>query len=290
MVEMMSIRLRANLIFVAIVMPALLIAAFSMERASSAAAHRTAMREAALLTAEAGVVAEYITDRVVPLASSDDRAPLIFVPATTPFYAVREEADAVAKRIPTDSLRRVVLDPVGNADRPDDWERGIINHLRSEKDPKPFTIERSQAGAVRLSLITPLPFSRGVCATCYSSRRDAPPGILDVYGGNPGFDRQPGEIVGITIATVPLAGEAVFWTDCISLVLVALASWCALNGVLQLLVLRPLGRVAAVAEQVSLGQAVAEFEPGRADEIGKITRAFNRLRRSMESAIMLVDP
>ena len=53
--------------------------------------------------------------------------------------------------------------------------------------------------------------------------------------------------------------------------------------------LRPIGRVAAIAERVSLGQPGVDEFAASGGEIGILTRSFNRLRRSMESALALIE-
>ena len=218
---------------------------------------------------------------------------MVFLPPSAPFYAVETQARMIAARVPDHTVRLVVLDPVGAADRPDGWERAAIDRLRAATDPAPFTAVRTDAAGVRRAvLVTPVRFSPGICATCYTSRTAAPQGILDAYGRDAGFDRKPGEIVGITVASVPVAAAATGLASfAIGTLLASMALlWGALNLVLEFIVLRPLGRVAAVAEQVSLGRAgVQEFDTPGDDELGVITRAFNRLRRSMESAIGLLD-
>ena len=287
----MSLRFKVNLVFLAVGVPVLLLVMLGIRHAALNENRRMATHEAALLSAEATATAEYVEDKVAPLVSSGGHAPQVFIPAAAPFYAVQAQANLLSRQMPGDRLRRVVLDPVGDADRPTPWERDVIMRLRSRHDPQPFTVERDETGGPHLLLISPLFFSAGVCATCYSSRSEAPPGILDAFGTNAGFDRHPGEIIGITVASVPLAGIGPIVRSALLLVLgLALALWIALNAAMQFLVLRPLGRMASVAEKVSLGQqGVAEFERAGTDEIGTVMRAFNRLRRSMESAIALLD-
>ena len=287
--EAMTLRVQINLIVAAVALPALLLLAFVLNNTAAASARAASGREAALLTALADTTARYVTDNVEPIVTTGNQRNLVFVPAATPFYAVQVEADLLQKRIPGVTLHRVVMDPVGAADRPDAWERQMIASLRATSDPRPVTVEQRTHGGERLLLVTPLTFSRGICATCYTSRGDAPPGVLDVFGTYPGFAFHQGEIVGITVASVPLRKTS-FWISIGVLLAFAFVLWSAFNIALQRCLLQPLDNVASIAEQVSLGQpSVAEFEEARSDEIGVVTRAFNRLRRSMESAIMLVD-
>lgn len=288
----MSMRLKANLIFALAVLVLLCAAMLLRGNGAAGAATVEARREAALLTAQAMATEQYTREKVAPLLNAGNQGAVVFVPESTPFYAAATVTQMLERLAPGDTLRQVVLDPVGVGDRPTPDERAIIERLRHESDPQSLTIVHNAPDGRHLVLATPIRQAPGVCATCYSSRADAPAGLLDVFGAAPGFNRKPGEIVGITLASVPLAtapgagtGNVILW-----LVVASLVLWAVFNLILEALVLRPLGQVAAVAEQVSLGRTgVAEFGTTRGDEIGALTLSFNRLRRSMESAIGLID-
>src|SRR5208337_2685823 len=62
-----------------------------------------------------------------------------------------------------------------------------------------------------------------------------------------------------------------------------------LNVLLHYLIIRPVLRVSGMANQVSLGNFdVEEYEkPGR-DEISSLATSFNRMRRSLESAMKML--
>ncbi|MCQ8278645.1 DUF3365 domain-containing protein [Acetobacteraceae bacterium KSS8] len=285
----MSLRLRANIAFATGALLLLLIGALAVRSSVHADALSQARRQAELLTAENRIAGRYTAEKVAPLLAEGGRA-LVFVPAAAPFAATEAQARMLAQAEPGVSVRQVVLDPVGAADRPSAEERAAIDKLRSNPDPQPYTREFDGPDGPLVSLVTPLLFSPGVCATCYTSRSAAPAGIVDAFGGSGGFDRKPGEIIGLTIATVPLPSLHAATTAVIWMALMAAALLGLFNILLSVLVLKPLSRVADVAERISLGQTgVEEFAHAGNDEIGTITRSFNRLRRSMESAIGLLE-
>ena len=62
------------------------------------------------------------------------------------------------------------------------------------------------------------------------------------------------------------------------------------NLMLGRIVLRPVRRMSEVAEKVSMGDfAVEEYKkPGR-DEISSLSVSFNRMRRSLERAMSMID-
>lgn len=289
---MMTLRLKANLIFVLTAVIGLLLGVVMVEHATYRARVAAATSQAALMTAQADATARYTQHEVAPLVAAGDRAGILFVPQAAPFYAVEAHARLLTQALPAYSLRRVVIDPTSADDRPNDWERAAIMRVRDDPEHDPFVEEHDGAAGRQLVMVTPLRMEAGACATCYTSRAQAPTGVLDAFGASQGFNRKPGEVIGATIASVPLAAGTGFGgsTAVIWLIVMAFVLWGALNLILEYVILRPLGQVAAIADQISLGASeVAEFETADAGELGALTRSFNRLRRSMESAMTLMD-
>ena len=52
----------------------------------------------------------------------------------------------------------------------------------------------------------------------------------------------------------------------------------------------PVNRMAKIAEVYGLGEtSVAEFEYAGSDEVASLSRSFNRMRRSLDSAMKMLD-
>jgi protein-histidine pros-kinase len=76
----------------------------------------------------------------------------------------------------------------------------------------------------------------------------------------------------------------------ISLAAVFAAVFLVVNGVLHLLVVRPVRQIARVADRLSRGDMSAEAFPQRgAEEIASLTRSFGRMRKSLEKALRLLE-
>jgi protein-histidine pros-kinase len=76
----------------------------------------------------------------------------------------------------------------------------------------------------------------------------------------------------------------------ISLAAVFAAVFAVVDAVLYLLVVRPMRQIARVADRVSLGDMSAEqFPPRGAREIASVTRSFDRMRKSLEKALRLLE-
>jgi len=63
------------------------------------------------------------------------------------------------------------------------------------------------------------------------------------------------------------------------------------NAVVYLLVVRPVRRIATVADGLSVGNTDAgDFPPASGPELTGLTRSFNRMRISLEKAMKLLEP
>jgi HAMP domain-containing protein len=68
------------------------------------------------------------------------------------------------------------------------------------------------------------------------------------------------------------------------------AIFLALNAMLILLVVRPVKRLAKMADEVSLGNLdTPEFQFSGKDEIAKLSESFSRMRKSMIQAIKMLE-
>jgi protein-histidine pros-kinase len=75
-----------------------------------------------------------------------------------------------------------------------------------------------------------------------------------------------------------------------SLTAVFVALFIVLNVMLSLLIVRPITRLSAAADQISKGKLDSpEFASTGSDEVSQLGQAFNRMRRSLEKAISLID-
>ncbi len=123
----------------------------------------------------------------------------------------------------------------------------------------------------------------------------APPAMVKLYGPNNGFGWKMNEIIGAQIVSVPMdlpirnANHA-FVTFMSSLTVVFAVLFVILNVMLTLLIVEPITRLSHAAEQISKGRLdAAEIPETGRDEVSQLGQAFNRMRRSLEKAIHLID-
>ncbi len=116
-----------------------------------------------------------------------------------------------------------------------------------------------------------------------------------MYGPANGFGWKLNEIVGAQIVSIPFTlpmarADETFKVFIVSLSAVFAFIFVALNLMLYFMVIRPVTRLSAVADEVSLGKADApEFEVRGNDEIAKLSGSFNRMRRSLIQAMKMLE-
>jgi HAMP domain-containing protein len=133
------------------------------------------------------------------------------------------------------------------------------------------------------------------CLQCHSSVDIAPATMIDQYGAANGFGWQLKDVVGAQIVSIPYQLPLQRAHDTLQnfvylLVALFLFLFVTVNILLTLLVVRPVRRLATIADQVSLGAMDApDFPIKGSDEIGALGASFNRMRRSLVEALKMLQ-
>jgi len=218
-----------------------------------------------------------------------------FLPQTVPSYAATQSFAALHKSNPDYSYKEATLNPTNPRDRVVDWEADVVQRLRDHPEMKEFIGQRNSESGPSLYLARPIRINNEQCLSCHSTPASAPPSMLALYGSNNGFGWKLGETVGSQIVSVPLDVAMRQAERTVNMIMTGFAlSFAALlvfvNAVMYWLVLRPMQRIARIADAVSEGRAdVPPFPKGGSDELAVLSTAFTRMRRSMEKALALLD-
>jgi HAMP domain-containing protein len=238
---------------------------------------------------------DYTTKQIKPLLVTQQEHQRSFLPQTVPAFAATENFDYLRSSYPDYAYKEATLNPTNLRDRAVDWEADVINAFRNRPGgAKEFTGERDTPTGRSLYLARPIR-ADPPCLECHSTPRVAPAAMIRHYGSNNGFGWQPGEIVGAQIVSVPMAlpvrmANQEFQTLAIYLAVVFLASLILLDVVLLFAVVRPLGKLSTMADQISVGQMDMPELPVRgSDEIAVLAGSFTRMRRSLERALKMLE-
>jgi len=146
-----------------------------------------------------------------------------------------------------------------------------------------------------LYLARPFQIKDAACLSCHTTWEMAPPAMVKIYGPANGFGWKLNEVIGAQIVSVPMGlpirnANRAFVTFISSLALVFAAVFVILNIMLTQLIVEPITELSAAAEQISKGQVnIAELPAKGKDEVAQLGQAFNRMRRSLEKAMSLID-
>jgi protein-histidine pros-kinase len=119
--------------------------------------------------------------------------------------------------------------------------------------------------------------------------------MIDKYGSANGFGWQLNQIIGAQVVSVPMSvpidnTNRAFVTFLLSLCAVFVVLYVALNVMLSRLIVRPVTEMARMADAVSTGDFdMPEFNEKGRSEINHLGASFNRMRRSLEQAMRMID-
>jgi HAMP domain-containing protein len=288
----MSLLIRINLAFGIVFLSAAVIAAFACRSILEANARREVFTEAGLMMDSALAIRDYTSNEILPLLSGAIQND--FPPQSVPFYAATQNFLRLRERHADFTYKEATLNPTNPRDRPADWEEDIIRQFRNDAQAREVVGDRDTPMGKSLYLARPIR-NEPQCVACHSTPAAAPRTLIARYGGSNGFGWQANEIVGAQVVSVPYASatanaERVFRALMISLAAALAAAFLVMNGALYWLVVRPVRHIARVADRLSLGDMSAEdFPPGGAGEIASVARSFNRMRKSLEKALRLLE-
>jgi protein-histidine pros-kinase len=215
--------------------------------------------------------------------------------ATEVFLKLRESNASYADY----AYKEAVLNPTNPRDLAQGWEVDVVNEFRNHPDLKEIRGQRGSPTGDSMYLAHPLVVgTKEQCLSCHDTRDNAPPEMIKQYslGGTVnGFGWQAGETIGAQIISVPVSkpvnvAKSAFRQLMVWLVIGGLATLGILNALLYFAVIRPIGRMAQIADATSKGQLdVPELRAEGAREISTMAAAFNRMHRSLAKAMKLID-
>jgi HAMP domain-containing protein len=289
----MKLLLKFNLVFFAVFAIGLALAGTVTRSLLDRHAQDEVLQHARLLLEKALAVRAYTSAQVAPLL--DTQMKYAFLPQSVPAFSAAEVLGKLQKAYPEYSYKEATLNPTNPRDRAVEWEADVIGEFRKSPDAKEFIGQRDTPSGRALYIARPIRINDAACLRCHSTVDAAPKTMVERYGPANGFGWQLHEVIGAQMVSVPmavpLARSQQTWTALMTLLAaVFVAVGVSLNALLWAMVIRPVTRMAALAERVSLGKGdVPAFDARGRDEIGVLAQSFNRMRRSLTTAMKLLE-
>jgi len=218
-----------------------------------------------------------------------------FLPESVPAFAATEIMHLLQKKYPDYSYKEAAFNPTNPRNKAVDWESDILNTFRNGSPLKEISGVRDTPTGRSLYLARPLQIRDDACLNCHTNAEMAPPAMVKLYGPDHGFGWKMNEVIATQIVSVPMDlpirnANRAFVTFMSSLALVFAVLFVLLNVMLTLLIVQPITQLSITADAMSKGRLdVPDFSDKGRDEVSQLGQAFNRMRRSLQKAIALID-
>ena len=289
----MGLRLKFNLVLLGVFLAGFGVAGYISHDMLFCHAREQVLAEARLVMEAALAVRGYTVAQVRPHLDSIMHEQ--FLPQTVPAYAATETLAELRKKYPNYNYKEATLNPTNPRDRASDWEADLVQNFRNRPDSKEITGQRDTPTGRSLYVAHPIRIETAACLPCHSTPGVAPPSMIKVYGNANGFGWKLNEVVGAQVVSVPMSvplenANQAFRTFMVSLAGVFGAVFVVLNLMLSSLIIGPVSRMSAAADKISTGDFdQPEFPEEGKDEVAVLANAFNRMRRSLEKAMQMID-
>ena len=289
----MRLIVKFNLVFVAVFLLGLGIAAYVAEALLQQNAREEMQHSARLIMEAALATRSYTSSQVGPLLQTQMKYG--FLPQSVPAYSAAEVFNGLRKKFPEYAYKEATLNPTNPRNRAVDWETDVVNQFRNNAESTEIIGERDTPAGRLLYIARPIQIRDGACLTYHSTVDAAPKTLIDRYGPANGFGWKMNEIIGAQVVSVPTEvptqrARTVFRTFMLSLAGVFLFVGIVLNAMLLSMVIMPVSRLAKLADQVSMGNMdVPDFHLRSRDEIRTLADSFNRMKKSVAQAMKMLE-
>jgi len=288
----MGLRLKFNLVLFMVFMLGLAVSGYISFELLHKNAREEVLRTAGVMMEAALSMRSYTVGQVRPhLRVVEDE----FLPQSVPAYGATEIMNQLRKKYPDYAYKEAALNPTNPRNRAVDWESDIVNEFRNNEERKEFTGTRVTPTGVSMYLARPFQIKDAACLACHTTSDSAPASMVKLYGPNNGFGWKLNEVIGAQIVSVPMSlpianANRAFYTFMASLAGVFIVLFVILNIMLSVLIVRPIRKMSAAADKISVGELdIPELSESGRDEVALLGKSFNRMRRSLEKAISLID-
>lgn len=289
----MGLRLKFNIVLLAVFVVGFGVSGLVSWNLLQQNAREEVVRNAELLMEAALAVRGYTVAQIKP--HLDAKLEEAFLPQSVPAYSATETLNQIRKKYPDYAYKEATLNPTNPRNRAVEWETDVVNAFRNRNELKELSGERATPTGPSLYVARPIQISNPACLQCHSVPDAAPPTMVKLYGPNNGFGWQHNEIVGAQVVSVPMElpirnANRAFYAFMVSLAVVFAAVFIALNAMLSWIIVRPIASMSAAADKVSVGDfTIPEFVEQGKDEISVLASSFNRMRRSLQQAMKIIE-
>jgi HAMP domain-containing protein len=288
----MKLLVKFNLVFVVLFLLGIGASGYISWQLLQKNANEEIAENARLMMSMALAVRSYTISQIAPLLQT--QMIYTFLPQSVPAFSATEVLNELRKKYPNYDYKEALLNPTNPRDRAVEWEADVVNQFRSGAAKELIGVRDTPTGPA-LFFARPLTITDRACLRCHSTVEVAPKPMVDAYGPANGFGWNFQETVGAQIVSVPTAvpfarANKAFVTFMGSLIAVLVAIGLILNLLLWGMFIRPVTRMSALADRISLGELEApDIQVRSRDEIRTLAESLARLRKSLVQAMKMLE-
>jgi HAMP domain-containing protein len=289
----MGLRLKFNLILLLVFLAGFGTTGWISNELLQRNARDEIVRNAGLMMEAALAIRGYTVTQIRP--NLEMQLMRVFLPQSVPAYAATETINELRKKHPDYSYKEATLNPTNPRNRATDWEADLIQNFRNNPERQELMGERDTPTGRSLYIARPIQVKNPACLACHSVPGAAPKSMIKLYGEANGFGWKHNEIVGAQVVSVPMSlpienADRAFRTFMMLLAAVFAAVFFVLNLMLSWMIVQPIRRMSKAADRVSTGDfEIEEFSERGRDEIAVLGASFNRMRRSLQKAMQMIE-
>jgi protein-histidine pros-kinase len=288
----MGLRLKFNLVLFLVFVLGLGVSGYVSYDLLHKTAREEVLRNAGVMMEAALSMRQYTVSQVRDkLVQKEDE----FLPQSVPAFAATEIMNQLRKKYPDYAYKEAALNPTNPRDRAVEWEADVVNEFRNNPARGEISGTRLTPTGMSMFLARPFQIKDPACLACHTTAEIAPASMVKLYGTNNGFGWKLNEVIGAQVVSVPMSlpiqnANRAFYTFMASLTGVFVVLFIILNVMLSFMIVRPITVMSDAADRMSTGDLeIPEFDEAGHDEVSLLAKSFNRMRRSLEKAISLID-
>ncbi len=296
MLRNLKLGTKFNLLLLLVFICGISLSGFALSQVMQQRAQDEVTSKALILMQAMNSVRNYTSDHIIPLLADKLESEPTFVAETVPAFSATEVFEDLRQNPAYRNFfyKEAAPNPTNLRDKADGFETDLVARFSSEPKTKEISGFRNVAGGQIFYIARPLAIPKQSCLVCHSTPDQAPKSLIRTYGSENGFGWQLNEIIATQVISVPAGDIFDAAHRSSSLVMSVLLGVFAavillINLLLRKVVIRRIRKMANMAQEVSTGTMIADFEQDSNDEIGSLGAAFNRMKSSLEIAMRLLS-
>ena len=291
----MKLIVKFNLIFLAVFGLSFYATIFLARQFLQGTARDQVLQQARVLLETSVSTRRYTSEQIRPILDRYQRTNKdLFYAESVPAFSASKVLGYLRQKYPQYTYKEATLNPTNPIDRAVGWESELVQEFRGHPDKTELVEQRDTPEGRWMYLARPIQ-SVASCLECHSTPAAAPQAMVAIYGPENGFGWKLNEIVGVQMVGLPLSvPEKMADRTLLNLIWLlagfSILSLILLNLALVFSIIRPMRRLSEAANQLSMGNlSIPELPVTGNDEVATLADSFNRMRRSLERAIKMLD-